>query len=163
MNATQKCRKCGSPLRPCKCQRALQKAAGPSRKTRGALVAAGKSEAVLERARRATREDEEWARAYHSVERVNWTNAQPSVASGKGPCVNAHVDPDEGLPSGVSRKGDYKWIVPLTVEEHRDQLHQWGQDTFQRHYGIYLPGKAREHEAKWRRHMYEARGLASRD
>ena len=153
MRATQKCSRCGSPLRPCKCERA--KARGARRKTRGALAAAGKSEAVLERARRATQEGEEWARAYHSPERANWTNAQPSVASGKGPCVNAHVDPDEGLPSGVSRKGDYKWIVPLTVEEHRDQLHQWGQGTFQRHYGIYLAGKAREHQERWRQHQYQ--------
>ena len=101
----------------------------------------------------------EFARVYGSEERVEWTRNSPSVASGKGPCVNAHVTPDVGLPSGTGRKADHRWIVPLTDEEHRE--HHAGQATFEARYGITLPGKAREHHAKWLAHV-EARKTLGR-
>lgn len=74
-----------------------------------------------------------WARAYGSVARVEWVCSLPSVASGKGPCENVHV-----RGGGASRKADACWIVPLTRREHRVELHQWGKQTFERHYGVDL-------------------------
>ncbi|MDA0312367.1 MAG: hypothetical protein O2992_09660 [Gemmatimonadetes bacterium] len=97
---------------------------------------------------KAQKQREEWERVYGSPERCEWTAFSPSVVSGKGPCVCAHVTPDEGLPSGTGRKADHSWIVPLTWDEH-NELHQWGEKTFQAHYGVSLAGKAREHHRKW--------------
>jgi len=91
----------------------------------------------------------EWERVYGSKARVEWIQSLPSVASGKGPCVNAHVTPDNGLPSGTGRKADARWIVPLTAVEHHE-LHQRGELTFQALYGVNLAGKAREIDAEWR-------------
>lgn len=148
MSATQKCRYCGSPLRPCKCDRKAAKAAARSRLL-GPKLAIPK---VTHRSNHSAKEREEFARTYGSKERVEWTRRQPSVASGKGPCVNSHVSPGEGLPHGTGRKHDYKWIVPLTRDEERE-LHQIGQASFQAKYGIYLPGKAEEHHAAWGRYL----------
>ena len=94
------------------------------------------------------RRPEEWARAYGSVERVQWMQRQPSVASGDGPCVNAHVSPPDGLPSGIGRKADYVWVVPLTEAEHTE-LHAVGEETFQRRKGIDLAECAAEVHLRW--------------
>ena len=91
----------------------------------------------------------EWARVYGSRERCRWISEQPSVASGRGPCVNAHVTPNDDPPSGMGRKPDARWIVPLTYLEHLE-LHASGTQTFQAYYGINLVGKAREIDRQWR-------------
>ena len=152
MSATQKCRNCRSPLRPCKCERAAAEKARRSRVLGKAYRKAPVPKATHRR-QPSKVEQEKFEREFGSKERVEWTQQQPSVASGKRPCVNAHVDPGVGLPSGTGRRGDYRWIVPVTEEEHTE-MHAHGEKTFQARYGIYLPGKAREHQERWRRHQY---------
>lgn len=98
------------------------------------------------------RTPEEFERVYGGDERRAWVSRLPSVASGNGPCVNAHVTPPDGLPSGTGRKGDYVWIVPLTKAEH-DELHAIGEDTFQTKYGIDLAECAAETHAAWLDHI----------
>lgn len=90
-------------------------------------------------------------REYGPPGRADWVQAQPSVASGKGPCVNAHTKGD-----GASRKGHYTTIAPLTDHEHRGELHQWGQRTFETHYGIDLAACAAETERLWLAHLAES-------
>ena len=51
---------------------------------------------------------------------------------------------------GVGRKADAIWIVPLTVTEH-DELHQYGQETFEKKYGVDLRALAAETAARWQR------------
>ncbi|HSH44398.1 MAG TPA: hypothetical protein VK966_00945 [Longimicrobiales bacterium] len=94
--------------------------------------------------RNPARRDREWARAYGSEDRVAWVQRQPSVVSGKRPCVNAHV-----RTGGTGRKADARWIVPLTWEEHED-LHRVGVATFQREHGVDLEAEARRVDAEWR-------------
>lgn len=88
----------------------------------------------------------EWARAYGSKARVEWIKAQPSVASGLGPCVNAHVKN-----GGAGRKADAKWIVPLTDQEHKE-LHRVGIDTFEKEHWLELEYFAQKTEADWQAH-----------
>jgi hypothetical protein len=85
----------------------------------------------------------EWLRAYGSSERVMWIIRHPSVVSGRGPCVNAHV-----RTGGVGRKADAKWIIPITFKEH-NELHQHGQKTFEQKHGIDLLKAAEKIEAEW--------------
>lgn len=73
-----------------------------------------------------------WARAYDSPEFVEWIRVQPSIASGKGPCVAAH-----SRTGGTRRKADACWNVPLTQAEH-DELHDHGIKTFEAKFGISL-------------------------
>lgn len=92
------------------------------------------------------RKTREWVRAHGSPERVAWIKTLPSVASGTGPCENVHV-----RGGGGSRKADACWIVPLTRREHRVELHVWGKQTFERHYGISLDDCAAAINAEWER------------
>jgi hypothetical protein len=73
-----------------------------------------------------------WTRAYDSPEFVAWIREQPSIVSGKGPCVAAH-----SRTGGTRRKADACWNVPLTQEEH-DELHDHGIKTFEAKYGVSL-------------------------
>ena len=84
-------------------------------------------------------------RVYGTPERIEWLKAQPSVASGRGPCENVHVRTD-----GMSRKADARFIVPLTHEEHRE-LHQIGTAAFEAKYNISLALEAERTEMRWRR------------
>lgn len=95
-------------------------------------------------ARTKAQKDAEWLRAYGSAERVEWISRQPSVISGKRPCVNAHIKT-----GGMGRKADCVWIVPLTFDEH-NEIHQHGQETFAKKHGIDLEVAAVETEMKWR-------------
>jgi len=92
------------------------------------------------------RRKREWLRAYDSLEFVAYTHQSPSVASGRGPCVCAHVKPDTGLPVGMGRKADACWVVPLTLDEEREK-HQHGEESFEKKHRISLPDEARKH---WR-------------
>lgn len=85
----------------------------------------------------------EFQRVYGGSARCGWIAAQPSVASGRGPCVNAHV-----RTGGIGRKADARWIVPLTFDEH-GELHQHGIKTFERKYKIDLLEEARKTEREW--------------
>jgi len=82
--------------------------------------------------RNAKRRISEFVRCYGSKERVAWVKSQRSVASGKGPCVNAHTRGD-----GAGRKAGARWIVPLTDAEHRE-LHRIGVASFEKKYGLNL-------------------------
>lgn len=84
------------------------------------------------KARNVKRRSAEWTRAYHSPEFVAWIREQPSVASGKGPCVAAH-----SVTGGMGRKADAMTIVPLTDAEHRE-IHQHGIKTFEATHGVSL-------------------------
>lgn len=88
---------------------------------------------------RKPRKPSEFARIYGSRERVRWVKAQPSVASGKRPCVNAHT-----VTGGTQYKAGFETIVPLTHYEHTAELHQWGKERFEKHYGIDLDAAAVE-------------------
>ena len=127
MSMAQKCRKCRSPLRPCKCQRArLKEALGTRRKTKAALVAAGKTEIARERARRSTQEAEEWARQYHSEERREWVGNLPCCFCGKRPTERYPSENHHTWTEGTGRKGPYCAIVPLCQKCHR-RYHQIGK------------------------------------
>lgn len=93
------------------------------------------------------RKKREFERAYGGEARVEWIRAQPSVVSGRTPCVNAHV-----ANGGMGRKADAAWIVPLTYEEH-EELHQVGVLRFEQRYVIHLKSAAVAVEAKWQAHL----------
>lgn len=87
-----------------------------------------------------------FAREYESVERVEWIKTLPSIASGCGPCENAHV-----RNGGTGRKADACWIVPLTKHEHRVELHRTlGRVAFERKYGVDLDVEAGKIDWRWR-------------
>ena len=90
----------------------------------------------------------EWKRVYHSKAFVEWTHKRVSCASGHRGCVCAHINPANRPPSGMGRKQDARWIVPLTREEH-DDYHQHGQVTFEAKWGIDLTLEALDHWAAW--------------
>lgn len=89
------------------------------------------------------RKAETFTRAYGGAERVAWITRQPSVVSGEGPCVNAHVKT-----GGAGRKADARWVVPLTDAEHRE-LHQIGQKSFEAKHAIDLAFQAAIIDARW--------------
>lgn len=89
------------------------------------------------------RQAKEFARCYHSEERVEWVKNLPSVVSGRGPCDNAHV-----RGGGAGRKADYRFIVPLTRREH-NELHRIGPADFESNYSINLEAAADAVEAAW--------------
>lgn len=97
------------------------------------------------------RQEQEWERAYESEERVKWVQDQPSVASGDTPCVNAHV-PDPSGPSGMGRKADAAWVVPLTLEEERE-LHRIGVQSFEEKHDVVLQEEARRTDRRWRDYL----------
>lgn len=106
---------------------------------------------TVKKAKSSAKQTANWRRAFGSVERVEFVKALPSVASGKGPCVNAHV-----RTGGTSRKADACWIVPLTDYEHRHELHQHGARWFEAKYSVDLEACAVATEAAWLTHLEEA-------
>lgn len=88
----------------------------------------------------------EWLRIYGGEERITWVQQQPSVASGKYPCVNAHT-----ANGGKSRKAGYQTIVPLTWAEHQE-LHCIGVDTFGLKYNVDLVAEAVKINERWERY-----------
>lgn len=69
------------------------------------------------------RTSEEFARIYHSEERVQWVASLRCACGCNGtPCENAHTTND-----GVGRKAGYETIIPLTPRCHRLQTDKgWG-------------------------------------
>ena len=100
------------------------------------------------RPRNPKRRKKEFKRTYGSEERVRWIQSLPCVATGGSPCVNAHVPAADGLPSGMGRKEDAEWIVPLTWRAHQE-LHQYGLAWFEDHYGVDLTTEAQRIAALW--------------
>jgi hypothetical protein len=72
----------------------------------------------------------EMVRAYGSPVRREWIRARPCSVWGctNRPSENAHVSP-ENEPSGMGRKGDYQYVIPL-CRHHHEQYHRMGQRTF---------------------------------
>lgn len=87
-------------------------------------------------------------RCYGGPERIEWMRHQPSIVSGKTPCVSAHVKN-----GGKGRKADACWTVPLTWEEHHE-LDTKGHKTFAAKYGVDLAYHAAITDARWA--QYEA-------
>ncbi len=70
------------------------------------------------------RSTEEFARIFHSLDRVKWVSRRCCVACGIRGCENAHTAGE-----GMGRRGDYTKIIPLCPECHRLQ-HQIGAGSF---------------------------------
>lgn len=88
----------------------------------------------------------EFTRAFGSAERISFVSQLPSVVSGAGPCVNAHV-----RGGGAGRRADARWIVPMTDGEHR-MMHQMGQTTFAKLHHLDLDALAEETNRAWEQH-----------
>jgi hypothetical protein len=85
-------------------------------------------------------------RIYGPPDRPLWVRMQPSVISGKRPCVNAHT-----RTGGTSYKADYTTIIPITDEEHK-LVHQHGWSYF----GLtqdQLDQFAAETEERWKKEL----------
>ena len=95
------------------------------------------------------RRNREFERAYRSPAFVAYTRASPSVVSGRSPCVCAHVTPNDDPPSGMGRKADAGWVVPITADEERE-LHQMGRWSFEAKHGRDLGLDAMAHWSRWR-------------
>ncbi len=100
----------------------------------------------------AARKRREFARAYHSAERVEWVKALPCVACGVvGFSENAHV-----ASGGAGRKADASQIVPLCSHDtpygsygcHRS-LHNLGHKTFELRKDVDLDAAAENTERLW--------------
>jgi len=103
------------------------------------------------------RKQQEWKRTYHSEAFVRFTRESASVASGEKPvggCVCAHVTPQGELPSGMGRKADARWVVPLSAWEHME-LHMRGEQSFENKYGIDLDLEATAHWYRFHEHNDE--------
>lgn len=85
------------------------------------------------RKRTAAQEAAKFAHDYGPPGYVEWIRSLPSVASGKGPCEAAHT---KGR--GAKLKGHWSTLVPLTRQEHIEELHQHGVPWFEATYGISL-------------------------
>lgn len=100
------------------------------------------------RARNPKRRKAEWARAYHSPERVAWVRARPCFVCGcpRRPSENAHT-----VTGGMGRKADASTIAPLCAYHHAE-LHQVGASTFETLHRFPLAWAAAETEEAWQRH-----------
>jgi hypothetical protein len=96
------------------------------------------------------RQKKEFARCYHSEERVAWVQSQPCMwckYRGRirmcGPSENAHVKTD-----GMGRKAGYEFIVPLGRFHHmKYDSHLPPFDTISAR--MVMEWFARDTEAKW--------------
>ena len=88
-------------------------------------------------------------RAYGPPERRKWISELPCSVPGcgLGPSENAHVSP-ENEPSGMGRKGDYQYVIPL-CHHHHQELHNSGQRTFNDTYRIDVALIAVHTQATW--------------
>lgn len=103
------------------------------------------------KARNADRKAREFARTYHSVERVMFVKyAMQCEVPGCGhfPCECAHIEGE-----GMGRKGHYTMIVPLCAHHHRTgrfSFHNLGsRHAFEREYRIDLGTLAEWTEERW--------------
>lgn len=90
---------------------------------------------------------ENHARAYGSVERIEWVQRQPCVCCTGGPCQNAHIKT-----GGTGRKADARWIAPLCPTCHAD-FHQNGQRSFEDAHQIDLAHEAYVTDARYQQYV----------
>jgi hypothetical protein len=90
-----------------------------------------------------TRRAASFERAYGGEARVRWMHQQPSVISGRTPCVCSHV-----RNGGRGRKADACWTVPMLLTEEKE-YHAIGKRAFEAKYGVSLDALALETEARW--------------
>lgn len=97
--------------------------------------------------RNAKRRASEFARCYHSAERVAFVKSLPCAAcrhqGAYNPIVNAHAHGD-----GAGRKASYQTIVPLCWTCHSIQ-HSSGNEALERLRGFSFDESAKYTEAKW--------------
>jgi hypothetical protein len=93
-----------------------------------------------------SRSAKEFARIYHSVERVEWMRTLPCLACGRLPSVGAHT-----ASGGTSRKADYDTIIPLCHQHHDEQHH--GAKSFARKYNLSLSESAAHTQRRWLKHL----------
>ncbi len=104
------------------------------------------------RKRTPDRKAREYERTYGGDARREWVRSLPCLVCGSVPSKNAHV-PSR---SGMSRKGDARWVVPLCGVHHRtgkDSLHELNKDGFHAHHGIDLMHTAEIVDARWEVHL----------
>lgn len=89
-------------------------------------------------------------RCYGGPDRIEWMRWQPSIISGRTPCVSAHI-----RNGGKGRKADACWTVPLTWDEHHE-LDTKGHKTFAAKYGVDLDHEAAITDARWEVHVATA-------
>jgi hypothetical protein len=80
-------------------------------------------------------------RSFLSKERVKWVRAQPSVVSGRTPCIGHHV-------KSRGAGGTYRDIVPLTQDEHLE-IHNRGRLTCEEKWGVDLEQAAINTQEAW--------------
>ncbi len=85
----------------------------------------------------------EFARIFHSGERVIWISMRCCVACGIRGCENAHIAGE-----GMGRKGGYAKVIPLCPACHRLQ-HRIGAGSFAIRYNLDLRAIAAATERAW--------------
>ena len=95
------------------------------------------------------RRQKERTRAYGSPRRREWVSQQPCWICKQTPSENAHVKKVGDPASGMGRKDDADHIVPL-CRKHHQELHQLGQQRFDKQYGTDLDFAAILTEDRWR-------------
>lgn len=107
---------------------------------------------------RKTRPAEETERIYGPPERRAWMKEQPCLICGSVPCDSAHV-PDPWGPSGMSRKPDARWTVPLCSGPGGHHAEQHGLNsgirTMEEKHSIDFIKAARETHQRWLEHVAE--------
>lgn len=90
---------------------------------------------------------ETFERAFGGEERDEWIKWQPSVVSGKTPCVAAHV-----RGGGVAYRADACWTVPMLYVEHQE-MHNVGQRTYAARHGLDLEALAIETDRRFQLYL----------
>jgi len=98
-----------------------------------------------------TRTAAEFARIYHSLDRVDWIRAGNCEVCGASPCDNAHL---VRIGGGVGRKGGYRGIGRLCPRHHREQ-HAIGSASFQRKYGLDFVEITERTQREWEAYVGE--------
>lgn len=98
------------------------------------------------------RKAKNFERAYGGKDRVEWGKDQPCLICGSLPSENAHV-PSR---SGMGRKGDAKYTVPLCTWHHTGSnysLHTLNKVKFNAKYSIDLDHEAAITDARWEQYQ----------
>lgn len=106
--------------------------------------------------RKADRKASEFARCFHSEERVEFVKRLRCVVPG---CLDRRIENCHAVGGGTSRKAGYEEIYPGCHGHHKEE-HRIGKRSFEKKYGIDLRAEARGTEASWRMHENALTGEA---